>query len=145
MIDALSHPWAVWTLVAVGCGFIEILVPYFAFVFACSGALVAAVVAIFFPWEIQFLSFALTVFLSIIFFRPRLLQRFQRHHHMPSRTGTLLGSEGEVTAAVNPAQNSGRVLVQGQDWAAQSEQSLSIGQKIVVTGSDGIVLIVKEL
>ena len=64
---------------------------------------------------------------------------------MPSRTEILLGKKGQVTEWIDPVSGKGRVIVEGQDWAAKSEKSILSGQSVLVEGADGIVLQVREI
>jgi membrane protein implicated in regulation of membrane protease activity len=143
MLELISHSWALWTLVAVAAGFIEILVPYFTFSFVSIGAIVAALVALRFGLEIQCLGFAVTLIVSLVFVRPRLIERFQIANKMVGRNEAMHGLSGIVTEEIDSVRATGRVLVNGQDWAARSDQVITIGKNITVDRSDGIVLIVK--
>lgn len=61
----------------------------------------------------------------------------------PVRTGSedMIGSSGEV---VSWADGEGRVLVQGEIWAARSSQSLAKGQKVRVVSRAGLTLSVEQ-
>jgi membrane protein implicated in regulation of membrane protease activity len=142
----LSHPWALWLLVAVVSGLLEVSVPYFTFTFVSLASLVAMCAAICAGnWIVQFLSFAVALVLFLMILRPRMLSRLHKSHAMPSRSQALVGCFGEVTESIDAATGTGRILVNGQDWAAKSEQIIAAGQRIVVEDHDGIVLIVKEI
>lgn len=142
---ATNHPWAIWILIAVLAGLLEMTVPYFTFLFASIAALVAALVSLGYDLWIQAVAFAFTTLISIFFVRPKMLEKLHIKNKIPSRSQAVNGLVGVVTTPLDPIENKGRVLVNGQDWAAQSEASLAVGQKIVVMGSDGIVLLVKGI
>jgi len=59
---------------------------------------------------------------------------------VPSRTEALLGKTGIVTETIDRNLGTGRVRIAGEDWAAQSESTLTIGSLVRVEGADGIVL-----
>ncbi len=65
-----------------------------------------------------------------------------RSRGIPSRTETLIGKAGMVTQAIDPNTGLGRILVNGEDWAAHSATTLSINTHVRVKGADGITLIV---
>jgi membrane-bound serine protease (ClpP class) len=60
----------------------------------------------------------------------------------PVRTGAeqIIGITGEVTSWT---ENSGRVHVDGETWAAHSTQTFSKGQKVRVVGRSGLTLTVE--
>jgi membrane protein implicated in regulation of membrane protease activity len=59
---------------------------------------------------------------------------------MRSRTDALLGQRGVVTEPIDPRLGAGRVVIAGNDWAAQAEHALAANTDIVVDGADGLVL-----
>ena len=131
-------------VIALVSAILEVTVPNFTFAFLSIAALVAMAVAFCAGLTLQVLAFASALFLALIFIRPRLLARLQKDHKMVSRSQALVGSEGEVSEAIDPAAGSGRVMVRGQDWAAKSDRPIALGKVIQVESHDGIVLIVKE-
>lgn len=63
-----------------------------------------------------------------------------RRKPVVSGSEELIGSNGEVIEAID---NYGRVRVHSENWQAKSQVSISPGQKIRVTGIDGLTLIVE--
>ena len=117
---------------------------------------IAAPASLFLNWQMQILIFAVALFLLLSFVRSLLKTTKHRlfgrttppAYQMASRAEHLCGLTGHVSAAIYSTQASGRVLVDGQDWAARHQEpqrSIELGRAIVVTGSDGIVLIVEEV
>ena len=64
--------------------------------------------------------------------------------HKKSATGplNLKGRDGIVERTLSP---SGTVLIDGESWAATTENRTKVfkGERITVTGTDGILLVVK--
>jgi membrane protein implicated in regulation of membrane protease activity len=145
MFEFTEHAWAVWIIAAVVAALLEISVPSFSFSFASLGAMVAALSSLAFGWQVQALVFCLTSIISMFLLRTRLMKKMHVADKIPSRTQALIGLKGEVTEAINPALHSGRITVAGQDWAARGKMHFAVGQSVTVIGSDGIVLIVKEI
>jgi membrane-bound serine protease (ClpP class) len=54
------------------------------------------------------------------------------------------GLIGETGIARTDIFAEGKVFLHGELWNAQSDESIGIGQKVVVTGVDGLVLVVKK-
>jgi membrane protein implicated in regulation of membrane protease activity len=141
--ELISHPWLFWTLIAVISAIIEVMAPSFSFIFIAFAGIIAAITALFTSWIIQVLAFALSLALSLLFLRPKFVERFHTTKKIFSRTGSLVGEDGIVTEPIGKV-TTGRVLVSGQDWSAQSNKEISVGKIVIVDGSDGIVLNVRE-
>jgi membrane protein implicated in regulation of membrane protease activity len=145
MVDIFSHPFSLWIVIALAAGIIEMLLPSFGFILGTAAALAAAVASQWFGLNIQIVVFALALIASLLFLRPFLLKRRHSGHKIHSRSQALLGLKAEVTEAIDPDKNTGRVMVNGEDWSARASVLISLGQIVEVSGSDGIVLIVKEV
>jgi membrane protein implicated in regulation of membrane protease activity len=135
----------VWVIVALGAGILEVVVPAFGFVFVTLAALAAALLALLSVGE----TTQVVVFAAATLFFLLVLRRFFVHRlrgpGVPSRTEALEGKLAEVTEPIDPVRGSGRVLVQGHDWAARAAVPLSAGARVRVDGADGIVLIVSPV
>ena len=112
------------------------------FLFAGVAALLAGTLAALgIPPVGQILGFALGALLIPALLRPRLLRRLGSVGVL-SRTDALIGQTARVTKAIDPVNGTGRVLVQGHDWAASSTEPILEDALVEVLGSDGIVLLV---
>jgi len=132
----------VWLVIAIVLGSIEVIATSFIFMLAGLSALVPCLLATFgFQFETQVIVFAAVMIVSLGLLRPPLLRKFNTKKTMLGRTEALVGHSAEVTESF--VNGSGRILVQGQDWAARGKDDFVIGRKVKVTGSDGIVLIVE--
>ena len=143
--DAFNHQWTLWLTLAVVCGILELIVPSFSFVFASVAALATALLANWWNLTSQLIVFSTLLLTSLVLIRPRLVAKLHTSKAIPTRTQALLGNKGTVTEAVSPLTGSGRVLIEGEDWAAHSTQDIAVGKSIIVEGSDGIVLKIKEV
>ena len=147
MSEFTEHAWILWGLAAILAALIELLIPYFTFSFVAVAAALAGVSSVWAPREIQVLVFCVTLLSSLFFLRPFFLQKFHVPHKIHSRSTQLLNLRGQVTELIDATRASGRVTVNGEDWSAQAETEavVAVGTTIEVIGSDGIVLIVKEV
>ena len=139
----LEPQWKIWLAVSLCSGILEIILPSFVMAFTSLAALVAALCAIRYGFWTQLGAFTVTLIFSLILLRPRVIARFHRAPAMPSRSQNLLGKEGIVIEALDTHTGKGRILVEGEDWSARSDQSLSVQTSVIVIDSDGIVLIVQ--
>jgi membrane protein implicated in regulation of membrane protease activity len=131
--------WIGLAVVAIG---IELLITSFIFLFVAVAALVAAILAaLTFGFPSQLVVFALLALLLPVLLRRQMVRRFSGRG-VPSRTEALVGETGEVTETIDPVRGTGRVVVNGQDWAARSVEPVPAGARVEVLDADGIVLIV---
>jgi membrane protein implicated in regulation of membrane protease activity len=142
----LFDSWvAIWVTVAVVAAVIEVSIPHFGVIFVTVGAAAAAVAAyLAFGLPAQLILFTIVVGISFFVLRPRIVANMGAAG-VPSRTDALLGREGIVTHDIETTVGSGRVNVEGQDWAARAGTPLAAGTRIRVVRADGIVLEVKPI
>ena len=50
-----------------------------------------------------------------------------------------------MTEPIDPVRGSGRVLVDGHDWAARAAVAVTPGMRVRIVGADGIVLLVSPV
>ena len=145
-LDTLfQSPWLFWIVLTLIFAILEVGVPIFAFSFVSVASAITALVSMRWGWSVQAVTFLAGTLLTLLILRPRLLSRLQKSHTMPSRSQALVGAVGVVTEALDSAAGTGRVQVEGQDWAAKSQTPISVGKQIKVENHDGIVLIIKEM
>ena len=129
-----------WTVLAVVAAVVEISVPHFGLIFVSVAAVAAALVSVAGPGFLgQMGVFVVVLALSVGLLRPRMVARLGSRG-IPSRTETLIGRDGIVTADIEATVGAGRVNVGGEDWAARSAAPISAGTRIRVVSADGIVL-----
>jgi len=136
---------AVWLIVALAAGILEVAVPAFGFLFVSLAALVAALLAVFgAAATAQIVVFAVASLAFLVVLRPLFARRLAGRG-VPSRTEALAGKVAEVVEAIDPVRGSGRVLVEGHDWAARAAGPVAAGARVRIDGADGIVLLVSPL
>jgi membrane protein implicated in regulation of membrane protease activity len=136
---------ALWLALAFVLAILEIIVPTFVCLCFSAAAVFGMISALCgFDLAYQMVAFGIGILLSLLLLRPRLIARLYAKPALPSRTDALHGKHGQVTQAIEPTLGQGRILVDGQDWAASSSASVSLGTTVVVTGADGIILHVRK-
>jgi membrane protein implicated in regulation of membrane protease activity len=129
-------PTIVWLLIGAGLCLAELILPtaFIAFVMGLSALMVASVAHLL-PLGIQvFLWVALSVIMVLV------SRRFVNR----KAALKLDSNEAETLTAIQPGQ-SGRVLYEGNSWAARCEGStveIPAGQRVYVVGRKGTTLIV---
>jgi membrane protein implicated in regulation of membrane protease activity len=132
-----------WVIVALGAGILEVVVPAFGFVFVTLAALAAAVLALLGVGLVtQVVIFAAAALFFLLVLRRYFVHRLRGGPGVPSRTDVLQGKLAEVTEPIDPVRGSGRVNVEGHDWAARAPVAVASGARVRVDGADGIVLLV---
>ena len=130
-----------WVALAIVAAIIEVSLPHFGVIFVSAAALIAGLVAFFGAGIVtQVVTFVVVLAGSLALLRPVLIARLGKARGVPSRTEALVGQAGLVTIDIDPQVGAGRVNIGGQDWAARAAGPLSVGTRVRVVGSDGIVL-----
>ncbi|MDZ4676249.1 MAG: NfeD family protein [Oligoflexia bacterium] len=135
-----------WLTTAMVLIIIEVISPAFGAVLIAGAALIAALLASFGVSVLgQFGIFAVSTILSLTLLRPRLVKILYDSQGVQSVTDQLMGKDCKVTEAIDSVSGTGRVLIMGQDWAAESSNKIPIGATVRVEGVDGIRLKVKVI
>ena len=134
-------PWAMWVVLGLLAAVIEVLSPLFGFIFVSVAVIPPAVLAASHaPLAWQLAAFAVTLFLLLVFVRPRLIAPAKG---LPSTAQALVGQRARVTETIDPVTGTGRISVAGHDWAARSQAPIAVDRDVVVIRQDGIVLVVE--
>jgi membrane protein implicated in regulation of membrane protease activity len=133
-----------WLIAAMLLVIIEMVSPIFGALLVAGAAVIAAVfAAIGYTTTTQLCVFGAATILSLGLLRPRIMAKLYSSQGVPSRTEALIGKEGTVTETIDPSAGTGRILVLGQDWAAQSTEKIHTDSIVRVESADGIILKVK--
>lgn len=142
-----SHLWLVWTVIMLVCLILEVSSGDFFITCFAIGALVAVIPALMgLPIWAQILVWAVCSVLSIKLVRPCLLRMLRKGgEHRLSNADALIGQVGKVSEAI-PAQGSGRVQLDGDDWKSVSTgEALPVGTKVRVVSRESIILTVERV
>ncbi len=134
-----------WILVAVLCGAVEIFSAGFWFLWlALSALLVAAGVSLNLLTSLpgQLLVFAFITLVFIVFTRPLVLKLIKSNDTI-SNVSALIGQHGIATTDISPL-HYGQVKVNGEIWTAVAGDDIVVDTRIVVTGIDGVKLIIER-
>jgi len=141
--------WQIWVIIAILLFIVEIFIPTF---FAASLAIGSIAAAIFsflgFGIEVQFIVFSLGTLAIFFAIRPFMLKYAHRKNgQIGTNVDALIGKTAKVTVTIDNSKNEGRVVFEGDDWRAETENSeiLEPGSKVEILKVDSTVLIVKPL
>ncbi len=141
--------WHIWLIASVLLFILEIILPSFVVFNFGIGALVAYLVAGLGgspQWQVLF--FSLATLMSFFLIRPALKKwAYRRSDKIETNMTGLVGKKGVVVETIDPGKNTGRIVIDGDNWLARSHDSSVIGihTRVVVTRVDSIVMEVKKL
>jgi membrane protein implicated in regulation of membrane protease activity len=132
-----------WLIIGAIFVIVEIMTPSFGPLLLAIGATLAAASSYFGAgWVVQVLTFAITSILTLVLLRPKIVNILYKSAGVPERVDALIGKVGIVTEAIHPIKGTGRVTVDGQDWAAEANIEIESGETVRIRNSNGIKLIV---
>ena len=144
----MAYYW--WLIIALALFVIEILTPGFVIMWFGVGALVAAIISFFNPdtLTIQIISFVVVSLVLVILSRTIFKNVFIKNTpDIKTNADFLIGKIGIVTEDINNNFSKGRILIEGQDWSARTEDGTVIAKddKIEIIKWSGATLIVKKI
>ncbi len=141
--------WHIWVIVALVFGIIEIFTPSFIAFSIAIGCLFSALGAgLEASFKIQLLLFSAGTAISFFGVRPFMLKfAHKKSNAVKTNIDALVGKKGRVTETINNAANTGRVMVEGDDWRALTEDDsvVNAGENIEVMQVDSTRLIVRRI
>ncbi len=141
--------WHIWVIVAVILFIIEVFAPSFLFGSIAIGCILAGVISAFdLGIKIQLIAFTAGALIAFFGIRPFMLRYFhKKSNNIKTNVDALIGKVGRVTETINASKNEGRVLVEGDDWKAETENDeiVNLGEKVEVLQVQSTILIVKPI
>lgn len=140
--------WLFWLILAALFLFIELITTLLVSIWFVGGSLLAAATAsLGVPTWLQIIVFIIS---SLIFMligwknRDRLMMQ---KHKTPTNADRIIGQTGILEADIDPISGSGRVLVAGQSWRAETKnrQNLVKGSKVRIISIEGTRAIVEQI
>lgn len=141
--------WVYWVVAALVLFIVEMFTSGFAVICLAIGALGGAAASLL-DWslEIQLLVFAVVSFVALIAVRP-ILKRlfFSKGEKVQTNVDAIIGKRGVVCVEIEADDDNGRVMIDGLDWRAKSDNNepLPVGTKVEVVERDSVILTVKKL
>ncbi len=136
-----------WFLIGLVLLVTELALPSFILIFFGIGAWVTALTIWFYDIgiETQLIVFILTSVISLVIFRNRFLSLFdqQNAHFTDDVASDFIGKIATTIEPVNHV--SGKVLFNGTQWKAISDENIKSDQKVEVISKENITLKIKSL
>ena len=139
--------WHIWVIIALVLFIIEIFIPTILPACFAIGCIFAGVVSAFdYGIKIQLIAFSIGALVAFFGVRPFVLKFFYRKKR-ETNVDALIGKVGRVTETINVSKNEGRIVVEGDDWKAETEgdEIVNAGEKVEVIQVNSTILIVKPI
>ncbi len=136
--------WYIWLIVfLVSLGIEIITTGVFFFLCFSIGALFAMTCSLLgMPEYISAIVFCVVSVLSILFIRP-FMTKYVDKKKIETNVDSLIGASAVVVEAIT-SQVPGKIKIAGEIWLAVCDESVDIGQTVVIVSVDGTKLIVKK-
>ena len=146
MDEILNWHW--WMYIAVLFFIIEVFTP--GFIVACLGlgSLVAAITAYMgYNIDAQFISFSVSTLISLFLIRPLLYKKGEKQDKIKTNTEALIGRVGSVSETIDNSSKNGRVIIDGDQWKAlsQNNQIIELNAQVEVISIDSTIITVKKI
>ncbi|MDO9634148.1 MAG: NfeD family protein [Paludibacter sp.] len=140
--------WHIWVIVALIFGILEIFTPSFIAFSIAIGCLFSALGAgLEASFKIQLLLFSVGTAIAFFGVRPFMLKfAHKTSNAVKTNVEALVGKTGRVTETISNRLNTGRAVVEGDDWRVISEDDnpIDAGESIEVLKVDSTRLIVRK-
>ncbi len=141
--------WHIWIIISILLFIIEIFAPTFVAISLAIGCLASGVVAGFgFDIKIQLVAFSVGTLISFFGVRPFMIKYFHKNSDkVKTNADALVGKTGRVINTIDNSLDQGRVIVEGENWRAEAENTeiINEGEQIEVIKVNSTVLIVKQI
>lgn len=142
--------WEFWAIIGSILLIIELFIPTLVALSLSVACFVTSIFAYVFDLTtltMQLVIFSVTGLFLFLIIRPIALKLwFNKKPEIKTNVEALVGAEGMVTETIDNMNNTGRVLVMGDDWKAKSSNDdiIDKGSKVIVEKVDSTILIVKK-
>ncbi len=141
--------WHIWIIFAVLLFILEIFTPAFLAASLAIGCIFAGIISSMdFGIKIQLLAFSIGTLVSFIGIRPFILKYgHKKSGDFKTNVDAVIGKIGKVSVTIDNSKNQGRIIVEGDDWKAETENDeiLYAGEKVEILKVDSTVLTVKSI
>ena len=141
--------WIIWTALLVIFLVFEAITLELVTIWFAIGSVIALLLSIFgAPVIVQVIAMVVVSVALLVVFIYLIKPRLGSFGKKPEATNAdrAIGSEGIVTAAIDPVRGTGLVRVRGQLWSAVTvdNQGIAEGKSVVVKEIKGVKLVVEE-
>lgn len=136
-----------WLIVAVILGAVEAATVDLVAIWFAFGALAAIIpAALGVPFGVQLMVFLAISCVTLAFTRP-IAKNVLKVKKVSTNADAIIGMVGMVTVPINNISGEGRVLVNGLEWSARSDDGVPIGEgeNVLIKAIEGVKVIVERI
>ena len=136
-----------WLIIAVILGIIEAMTVDLVAIWFAAGAFITILPASFgAPFAAQLLFFLGISLIALVFTRP-VAKKLLKVKKTSTNADRIIGMVGIVTQPIENISGAGRVLVNGLEWAARSDDGAPISEKenVLIKSIEGVKVIVEKI
>lgn len=141
--------YQIWIIISIILFIIEVFAPTFLAICLAIGCIAASFVAYFdFDFRIQLIAFSIGALFIFFTVRPLMLKyAHKKSGKIKTNANALVGKIGRVVETIDNNKNTGRVIVDGDDWRAESlnYEIILKDEKIEVVEVNSTILIIKPI
>ena len=140
------NPPVIWFIIGFVFFVLEFAIPGFILFFFAVGAWVVALLTLIIDVSIniQLIVFVISSVVTILLFRKWLKRMIWTRKYSSEIENELIGRTAIAETSISPGHN-GKVSFKGTSWDASSEDIIDVGDQVMITGNDSILLIVKSI
>jgi inner membrane protein len=141
----VTHPGTTWFVIGFLFFVLEFFAPGFILFFFGAGAWITALLCLFIPMSVsvQLAIYCISTGVSLVLFRKN-LTRIMHGNKPAAELDSLVGSTATALTEITPSKN-GSVEYHGTSWQARSDFAIRQGEKVLITGNESILLVVKPI
>lgn len=136
-----------WMAIIIVLIVVELLTLGLTTIWFVGGGIIAFFIALFGgPLWLQILSFVIGSIVLLVFTRPIAMKYFNKDRKK-TNIDSILGKEAKVIEKIDNFDQTGAVLLNGQEWTARSfadNEVIEVGSKVFVKEIKGVKLIVSK-
>ena len=141
--------WHLWVILGILFFIIEIFTPSFLMACFAIGAFLAGFASFFnFGLNVQIVAFSIGTLISFVGVRPLILKYgHSKDKIVKTNVEGLIGKIGKVSTTIDNSIDEGRITIEGDKWRAisESEEIVSIGERVEILKVDSTILTVKRI
>lgn len=145
--NLVSNSYAIWLVIAVILLIVELGTGGFYIICFAIGAIITAILSIFFSTNWQLLIFVLASLVSVFLVRPLFLKLTNKNGvERKSNADAIIGRIGTVSKTIE-ANGYGRIALDGDDWkaCATDDKEIPAGTSVIVVDRDSVIVKVSVL
>lgn len=144
-MESFDSPPVIWMIAGFVFFLLEFAVPGLILFFFAVGAWIVSLLSLFIDMSIntQLIIFLAASLLTIVLFRNWVKRILDAKQSSTQLEDEFIGKRAKAETMIAPG-NDGKVTFKGTSWNARSADIIQVGEDVIITGNESILLIVKS-